>query len=159
LTLESRPGLSAVFRVELPCQTPRDEDAKPAAPRGAAIRGRRVLIVDDESDVADVLGEILEADDHQVATSRNGAEALRRLETDTFDAILSDLRMPVLDGPDFYHEVARRYPALRERFIFLTGDTLDARISAFLAGRDAPIINKPFALEDVRAAIQRLFER
>ena len=157
LTLESRPGAGAVFRIELPRQAPpaagRTAAAAPAGPR---VRGRRLLVVDDEEDVAGVLAEMLATDEHRVETARNGAEALDRLQAEAFDAIISDLRMPELDGPGLYREVERRHPALLGRFVFLTGDTLDARLAEFLTQTDVPTVKKPFSLEEVRAAIQRV---
>jgi CheY-like chemotaxis protein len=146
-----------VFRIELPRQAPRAADhTAVAAQPGPPVRERKILVVDDEVDVADVLAAMLETDKHRVETAKNGVEALDRINVAAFDAIICDLRMPELDGPDLYGEIERRHPALLGRFVFLTGDTLDARIAEFLSQTDAPTVNKPFSLEEVRAAIQRV---
>jgi DNA-binding NtrC family response regulator len=100
-----------VFRIELPRQAPPTADRTVVAMQPAPqVRGRRILVVDDEADVAGVLAEMLETDEHQVETAKNGAEALDRIQAETFHAIISDLRMPELDGPGLYREVERRHP-------------------------------------------------
>jgi CheY-like chemotaxis protein len=98
---------------------------------------KAILVVDDETGVAEVLAEMLEADGHQVERAHNGVEALERLGTRAYDVILTDLKMPELDGPGLYREIERRYPALLGRLVFLTGDTLSPEIAEFLdrAGR------------------------
>jgi len=69
---------------------------------------------------------------HAVATASNGRLALAKLAERTFNLILCDLRMPELDGPGFYQELARHYPQLLPRITFLTGDTLTPEARAFL---------------------------
>jgi len=57
----------------------------------------RILVVDDDVDILEALACVL-GDNHEVSTARNGAEALRQLSAQTFDAIVLDLMMPVMDG-------------------------------------------------------------
>ncbi len=70
--------------------------------------------------------------------------------------IVSDTRMPVLDGEAFYAELERRFPALCRRFIFLTGDVLNSDKRAFLARTGAPFLTKPCDLDEVRRLIRRV---
>lgn len=156
IRVESQPGQGATFVVELPVQTPpeldrEDETAEPLPP----IRNKRILVVDDEPDVARVLEDVLSADGHQVEMAENGAVALDKLRAGTYDLILSDLRMPKLDGPGLYQEVERRHPEILGRFIFLTGDTLGRETTGFLERTGAPSLSKPFSPEEVRRLIQR----
>jgi len=157
IKVESRPGQGATFVVDLPAPPP-PPDAHQA--RGPAARphvtGKTLLVVDDDPDVADVIAEMLAADGHRVDRAPNGAVALELLATRTYDAILSDIRMPELDGTALYREVERRHPDLARRFIFLTGDTLSAETSAFLEQHRAPSVTKPFSLEEVRPVIDRI---
>jgi CheY-like chemotaxis protein len=60
-----------------------------------------ILVVDDDTDIREVVGTILESDGYDVRTAENGAEALARVEEHAPDLILLDLRMPVMDGPEF----------------------------------------------------------
>ena len=78
-------------------------------------KGRRILVVDDEADIVNLLVEILTREGHQADTAPNGAAALTLVEGREYDLILCDLRMPVLDGPGFYRELQQRRPELVRR--------------------------------------------
>jgi CheY-like chemotaxis protein len=119
------------------------------------VRGRRILVVDDEPGIAAVLVEVLQLDGHTVDTVSNGEAALRKLAAEGYDLILSDIRMPDLDGPTLYREIELRHPQLLRRFIFLTGDIMSPEISQFLEQIGVPYLRKPFTLEMVRAVVQR----
>src|SRR5216683_2268415 len=79
-------------------------------------KGRRILVVDDEADIVNLLVEILTREGHQADTAPNGSAALTLVEGHEYDLILCDLRMPVLDGPGFYRELQRRRPRLPKPF-------------------------------------------
>src|SRR5213078_884357 len=144
MTVESTPGAGATFIIELPVVTPpRPGASAPAASPSAPFAPQRVLVVDDEVGVAEALAEMLGRDGHTVDVANDGARALELLETGTYDVIVSDTRMPVLDGEAFYAELERRFPALCRRFIFLTGDVLNSDRRAFLARIGAPFLTKP----------------
>ena len=114
--------------------------------------------MDDEPEVAGFLMDLLKVEGHQVEAAANGAEALDKLGAERFDAILSDTRMPVLDGIGFYRELERRHPELRQRVAFMTGDTLSAEKRELLQRTGAPSLAKPFALDEVQRVVQRLLE-
>ncbi len=153
--VRSEPGGGAIFRVELPVQAIPARAGEPTAELGALPR-RSILVVDDEPEVAAVLADVLAMDGHEVRTAPDGAAALRALAEGAYDAIFSDLRMPTLDGPGLYRELERRDPRQARRIIFLTGDTLSPEIRAFLEQVAAPTVNKPFALAEIRRALQLL---
>jgi DNA-binding NtrC family response regulator len=126
------------------------------AGRGApvAVRGARILVVDDEPGIAAVLAEVLQLDGHVVETVGNGEAALGKLAVGEYELILSDIRMPDLDGPALYREVERRHPDLLRRFIFLTGDVMSSEVPEFLSQTAVPCLSKPFTLEMVRQVVQ-----
>ena len=155
--MESTVGQGTAFRIELPVEESvaskteiREAEALPR------IRGKTILVVDDEPGVTAVLVELLSYDAHHVETAVNGSLALARLAERTYDLILSDIRMPELDGPTFYREVARRHPKLSRRIIFITGDSASPETRDFLAETGAPSLDKPFMLEEVRRAVQQV---
>jgi two-component system NtrC family sensor kinase len=156
IRIDSRPGAGATFTVELPVGAPpaagRDTGPREAEP---AVRGQKVLVVDDEPGVAAMLAEMLTADGHEVATADNGVSALARLRDEACDLILSDSGMPGLDGPGLYREIERLYPHLVRRFIVLSGDTLNPRTAEFFEAVGALRVNKPFTLDQVREAVRR----
>ncbi len=119
------------------------------------VRGARILVVDDEPGIAEVLAEVFQLDGHVVEMVGNGGAALAKLRVERYDLILSDIRMPDLDGPALYREVERRHPDLLARFIFLTGDIMSPETSQFLAQTGVPCLSKPFTLEMVREVVQR----
>jgi PAS domain S-box-containing protein len=159
IQVQSPPGKSAVFRVELPVEAPPATVLPPPMPEVLPpLQGKSILVVDDEPQIADVLVQTLSSDGHDVETATDGAIALDKLQGNTYDLILSDLRMPTMDGPDLYREVERHYPGLEQRFIFLTGDTLSPEMRTFLEQTQAPCLDKPFSLQEVRQMVQQAMQ-
>ncbi len=159
LAVHSVPGHGATFTMTLPVVM-----APPSAPalggtlgpEAPASRGpRAVLVVDDEADVAGLLGEILATEGLTVDTASSGLVALERIGERAYDVILSDLRMPGLDGPGLYRELQRLHPALCRKMIFLTGDALTAETRQFVEGLGVPTLAKPFSVGDVVAVVRR----
>jgi PAS domain S-box-containing protein len=149
----AEPG--AVFRVELPVEEPGSATVPPVKLAPLLVRGKRILVVDDEPGIAGVLAEVLQLDGHVVETVGNGEAALGKLVAGEYDLILSDIRMPDLDGPALYREIERRHPGLLRRFIFLTGDMMSPETLQFLSQTAVPCLSKPFTLEMVRQVVQR----
>ena len=117
---------------------------EPASPR------TRILVVEDQPAVAQMLAEVLEADGHEVETAANGLLALDKIEARPYDLIISDLRMPELDGVGLYREIKRRQPALLSRFLFVSGTADQPEYRRFLAESAVPILAKPFAVADLQ---------
>jgi two-component system NtrC family sensor kinase len=160
ITVDSVPGAGTTFTVELPIVAP----PRPVAPAAAAAKlanspGRRILIVDDEVGVAEVVAEAIEQDGHHTAVAEHGAMALEMLGRGAYDAVVSDTKMPVLDGAAFYAELGRRFPGLRKRIVFLTGDILSREKRVFLEQTGAPVLTKPCDLDEVRRAVNTVLAR
>jgi two-component system NtrC family sensor kinase len=158
IAVEAAPGHGTVFRIELPADV---QPAVAAAPAVAAqpVRGKTILVVDDEPEVAAVLADFLSIDGHRVEIVANGARALDRLQAGSHDAILSDLRMPELDGPSLYRALARQSHPLVRRFIFVTGDVLGEDTRQFLEETGVLCVSKPFDLEQIRRVLEAAFRR
>jgi two-component system NtrC family sensor kinase len=120
------------------------------APAEPLARDRRILIVDDEPEIRDTLAEILGTEQHAVVTVESGRDALERLAAEPFDVVLTDIRMPDLDGPALYEEIERRWPGKGGLVIFVTGDTLTSASRDFVAASGRPLIEKPFLPSEVR---------
>jgi len=156
ISARSEAGKGAVFTVELPVEAPGQKPGTEASAAPGPGAPMAILVVDDEPEVAAVLADLLGVDGHSVETVENGAVALGRLTERRFDLVLSDLRMPVLDGPGLYRALEGRDPAMLGRLAFLTGDTLSADIRAFLERTGAVCLEKPFDLAALRRAIERV---
>ncbi len=120
------------------------------------IEPHSILIVDDEPDIAEMLGELLTSAGHRVDLVGSGNEALQRLAQQSYDVILSDLKMPDLDGPGLYRRLQHTYPHLLERIVFISGDTLGMGIGDFPAQTGRPLLEKPFVPDEVLQVVQRI---
>lgn len=114
----------------------------------------RVLVVDDESDVLGFLTDLLRLEGFVVDTAQDGADALRRIEEDSYDALLVDLRMPLVSGVELLEAIERRYPALRQRIVFMTGDVFLADRLALVTRTSIPLVFKPFRAEELVHALR-----
>jgi CheY-like chemotaxis protein len=131
-----------------------DADAAPSWK--PAVLPRAILVVDDEAEIRETLAEILTEARHRVVTVGSGREALQRLESERYDAILADVRMPDLDGRALYEEIARRWPAQAKCVVFVTGDTLASTLLEFVSASGRPVIEKPFLPSDVRRIVAEI---
>ena len=122
-----------------------------------AKRVRQMLVVDDEPDIRETLAEILEHDGFLVDIASSGLEALDRIATTHYDGVLSDIRMPGLNGMELYRRVRQLHPDLADRFIVVTGDDLSGSVRAFLDETGLPVIEKPFGPTDVRRVVKEKF--
>lgn len=120
------------------------------------VSSRRILVVEDEPLISGLMVEVLQADGHAVDVAASGIEALARLEERSYDLIVSDLRMPGLDGPGLYRELGRRRPNLLPRIMFVTGSALDPANQRFLEANKVPWLAKPFALVDFQELTRRM---
>ena len=123
-----------------------------------AAEDKRVLVVDDEPWVAEILARMLEADGHTVDIAENGAVALDRVRQTSYDLIVCDLRMPALDGPGLYAELQREMPELLPRVVFITGSAMTPAIEGFLERTGVPYLNKPFTVTDIREGTRDILE-
>lgn len=152
----SLPG--ACFEIRLPRAPDRAADGRTAAEDEAAGPARRILVVDDEPDVAGSLAEMLEMRGHRVTVVESSATALDLIRAVPFDAVFTDLRMPVMDGAELALKAVEIAPALAGRVVVMTGDTVagPARIHE-LGLRGALVLEKPFLPEDVGKVLTDLF--
>ncbi|MDP3543903.1 MAG: ATP-binding protein [Elusimicrobiota bacterium] len=157
VTLENRPGLGCAFTLDLP--EGRDEDferleAVEAPVRHPAVGGRRVLVADDEADIAEVIARLLREDGDEVLVAHGGAEALKLLEAGSFDLVISDMEMERIKGSDIYERV--RAGGSSAKMLFVTGDILNPKVLEFLSKTNSEFLAKPFDIDELRQAARRL---
>jgi PAS domain S-box-containing protein len=157
--LEDTPGGGATFLITLPTIEFAEEakDEKAAEPIKFS-KKLKLLLVDDELELSQTLADLLEPEGHDIDLAVNGEIALHKLQEKTYDAIISDLRMPVMDGPALYAELAQKLPHYKERIIYVTGDTLSPHVQAFLSQTPLPVIEKPYRIADVRQALAEVLK-
>jgi signal transduction histidine kinase/ActR/RegA family two-component response regulator len=156
ITVETRPGDGATFRVRIPAAEPDATAAAQPVPEVTPTRQfsrRRILAVDDEVLLLKAYRRML-ADGHDLVTALGGHEALRTLESDSgFDVVLCDLQMPEMSGMELHAAVRERFPALANRFVFVTGGAFSADARRFLEKAVSAVIQKPFRVEELLALV------
>jgi CheY-like chemotaxis protein len=118
-----------------------------------------ILGVDDEDNLRDVLVEVLRRDGHEVDSAVDGAEGLRRVEERRYDLVVTDLRMPGLEGPALYRALRARYPEQPPRVIFMSANTGIDEYASFLAETGEPALEKPFNLADMRQVVMQVLSQ
>jgi CheY-like chemotaxis protein len=103
-----------------------------------------VLVVDDDPDILEAIGDILEAEGYRVARARHGVEALERVAAETPAIILLDLMMPVMDGLTFAHALRERRPEGRIPIVVISADG-NAQKAASIGARG--FLAKPFDID------------
>jgi two-component system NtrC family sensor kinase len=158
--VRTKPGGGATFVIELPLR----RTTEPLLRRGPASElppsrtGSRILVVDDEEAILELVERTLSQDGFVVDTAMTGIEALTLLDKEVekaFDLILTDVKMPGLDGPRLYAHLCENRPGLEKRVVFMTGDTSSPETQAFLESAKATYIGKPFELDALKDLVRR----
>ena len=155
IEVESEPGRGSVFCVWLPVA-----QAPPAEPEGAPdvpLRRLRVLAVDDEEPVVQVLGDLLAVLGQDVEIALGGAAGLERYSPERFDVVFTDLGMPDVNGWDVLQAVKSRSPDTP--VVIVTGWGAQIEGGALHARGADHLVPKPFTLEDVRDVLRQLSAR
>jgi DNA-binding response OmpR family regulator len=134
-------------------------DTSNPTPETSELDIKSVLLLDDDTDLADTLKALLESHNYVVTTVGNGAEGLREVMEMDFDLILCDLLMPGMPGDMFYLAVSKAKPHLKKRFIFITGHSGNPRVESFLKEVDADVLFKPVGAEDLLEMISLVLRR
>jgi PAS domain S-box-containing protein len=148
----------ACFVLRLPRRDPDEAVAESAAATEATLAAteRVALIVDDEMDVGLVLSEMLAAHGMRCSVVTSGEAAVECLKQQDYDLVVSDVRLPGIDGPALYAWIAQHRPHLCARTAFVTGDTLGQASERFLTDARRPLLEKPFLPADVWRLIDEL---
>lgn len=159
--VRSTPGEGSTFTIDLPLPTSEEIDAARTEPSGEDAHaereidgdGRLILVVDDEEGIRETLNEALSLWGFETRMAASGEEALEALESCDPVLIVTDLRMPGLDGPGLYRGVHGRRGDDAPPFVFLTGDAASDEVRSFLDGVGAEVLVKPFSLGQLKDVI------
>jgi CheY-like chemotaxis protein len=160
----TRSGQGSTFVIEFPV---RGESVDPeqavdeAAPSTLAHAGggSRLLVVDDEPMILDLIVDLFHDQEVHVDTASNGSEACRKIEQKAYDVVLTDVRMPQMNGLELYSQILGMRPEMQGRVIFMTGDLIDEEISGFISKVEAVTIPKPLEIPVVLSAVAETLER
>jgi CheY-like chemotaxis protein len=121
------------------------------------MRTLRILVVDDQEHMRELLVDALSADGHTVEPAENGMAALKLFDGPPYDLVVSDLQMPQMDGPKLYGELQKRRPGGMPGFVFITGEDEAPEYRKFLQESKLPVVSKPFKLKEFRHLLGTLF--
>ena len=119
---------------------------------------KHVLVVDDEPGLLEVMSMCLEEEGFQVQTAADGQQALECLKGNQYDAIVSDIQMPVMCGKQLYQRMASD-PVLRkslDRMIFVSGDAFSENTQRFIQDNALAWLSKPFLLGELQEKVRRV---
>ena len=156
--VESGAGPGAAIVVELPVAAAGVIGVSAREPERPEHLTGKVLLVDDESSIREVVAETLRRNGHEVETAKNGNVALAILKQRTVDCIVSDVKMPGMDGPSLFKAVREIDPAMTDRFIFISGDSINPSTQGYLSELGKPYLSKPFNLEELEALLQTVLQ-
>ncbi|MCK6630343.1 MAG: GAF domain-containing protein [Anaerolineae bacterium] len=160
---ENSPNGGAIFTIQLPIEKPplATPAGSPPAATGTTTFASplKILAVDDEPALLNLLRLIFTQRGHQVVTAPDGLTAMQKLETQTFDLIVCDVLMPDILGPELYQTATKKYPYLVNRFIFITGNVVDMDTRIFLEKSGLAWLSKPFLPADIEQLVERTAAR
>lgn len=111
----------------------------------------KILITEDEDSLRSFVARALRLDGHETVEAADGAEGLEMLDEGGIDLILSDIRMPVMDGIELAHQAADKYPGIK--ILLMTGYAEQRERADDLASKIIDVVAKPFSLPDIRLAV------
>lgn len=169
ISVNSHPGGGALFRIALPSlaaseravHPPGDTDGTaaspvvPIAPADGTGRGR-LLLVDDEPSIRKSVGRFLQRYGFQVTDVAGADAAVQALRQETFDAVISDLRMPGFSGEELFALLEQEFPEMARRIVFTSGDLTSADTAAFLERSGCPALQKPYELAELVRLLKAL---
>ncbi|TCL10270.1 hypothetical protein BXY66_2339 [Shimia isoporae] len=156
LDLKSVEGERTSFFVRLDAEGSRDASEGRIPEPSKENLARRVLVVDDEETVGELICDMLEELACEPVLVTDAKEALELLVHEPFDLVLSDFKMPGMNGADFYSEIAVSLPHYAQRIGFVTGDTLGNDAYRFFSELKRPHIEKPILRDELESLVEGL---
>ncbi|MGI8498174.1 MAG: ATP-binding protein [Gemmatimonadaceae bacterium] len=161
ISIADTSTLGTTFRITLPISDQSTEIMAPIASLigSSSLKGIRLLFVDDESALRTGVAAFARLRRFTAVTVEDGEAALAALHKTPFDAVVSDLRMPGMDGIALFGILTRDHPELAARTVFVTGDVLSPSSRDFIRGTSQPVLTKPFDFEQLEEALVILLRR
>ncbi len=156
ISAHSKPGRGATFTIELPAQAEPDNSAgnnTTSSLLNLKGDGKRVLVIDDEEWILELVRQILQQDGFQVDLANNGEKALDHVSSGKYEMLVCDWKMPGLSGTQLYERIAQTAPDAARRLLFMTGDVVSDSFQDFLKQHSKTCLSKPFSVQEFRYSI------
>ena len=138
-------------RVVLPFRGPAVSDA-----RAGQKQPPRILVVEDEPTVANLIADVLREEGMQVDVFRDGQAGFEAMQRKQYDLTICDLKMPGMDGQTFYAKLKQGHNPGASGFLCITGDVAGGGTREFLESNSLPHLAKPFRVEELTAAVHEM---
>jgi PAS domain S-box-containing protein len=148
ISVRSQEGVGNAYLLEFPMI-----DGVMASSTPPALQGQKVLVVDDETFLLECLVDAITAWGCEVTPCSLAAEAIQKLQVESYDLIISDIRMPGLSGIQLYAWIQAHQPLMARRILYTTGDSFDPETREFLDRSKLPNLGKPFDLKKLKQAL------
>jgi signal transduction histidine kinase/ActR/RegA family two-component response regulator len=158
---ESQLGKGATFIIELPLVTEEGqyEPPEPVIEDSAKVAKAKILVVDDEPVIRQLISKVLGEQGHTVETADNAATALKMVKSKRYRLILLDIKMPGMSGVELYKQFQKIAPSITKRVVFITGDVMGKRTITFLDKTKAYYMMKPFDARELKIQINRILAK
>jgi two-component system NtrC family sensor kinase len=159
ISVESALGKGTSFHIDFPIaaeeQISSEEltDSSFQQPQG---NGKRILAIDDEDLILEMIQEVLSSMGYSVDVTTNGETALEWLGEGHYDLILCDWKMPGLNGQQIYERLLVINPEAANRVVFITGDLINYKTREFFSDQNAVCLSKPFSMEEFQEVVTRM---
>ncbi len=154
VTFQSQPGTGTVFQVTLNHAVGPIKEISEVSRKPKKLEKLRVLVVDDDEQIREVLSDMLSLDGHNTTACADGFAAIKKLETGQFDVMITDLGMPGMSGLDLAGLAHEQYPAMP--IAMITGWGMQLNHDEIAMKGILAVLPKPFHMKDVKALVQDL---
>lgn len=119
---------------------------------------KRLLVVDDESVIAEFMARVLSKQGYAVDVATNGELAKGLLELNSYELIIVDIRMPKMNGIQLYEYIKATWSSLANRVVFTSGELVDTQTLNYLAAEHRLFLHKPFGSEALKNAVDKTLQ-
>ncbi len=156
--VSSEPGRGTYFFVELPITEP-DKPSPTVAPPDKVDQmpsSKKILVIDEKETGYDLLENMIAALEHHVDVAHDVYSAQQKLQNKNYDIIISNMNMPEFSGQQLYEHLNQVKPELLSTLLFITGGVISEEVRRFIEQSGVPCISKPFGLDEIQEAIQKI---
>ena len=96
---------------------------------------------------------------YEVDQAQDSREASGKLKDQQYDAIFLDMKMPLMDGKEFFLKIREKFPILAKRIVFITGDVANQQTISFIKESGNLHLQKPFTIKEVKDLLEKFFHQ